>query len=524
MRPGFAFSDFPLSDSLLCILCILTYLSTYFSIKKRLEDVVDKAWSDIKLASEAKRARLDDDLARESYAEHTRILADQYKRKAALLNAWAVEQLRYLKVKEDIKNSHDARVQLSLLEAYEKEMTNITNTSLASLHALDAEIVARRYETKLSSYSYENVPDIRATDTRLKAVWNDLGENSKAKLAVLEDDLARHEFKEKVELWASCFVDSHTKLTAWADEKKKYLNTREEVDSVQKVELQLSLLEAYTVEKTDLTSGSLVALQTISKDVQTAKYSTSLSSWVYPELSHLTSLEKTLLSAWSELDKLGSTKLVWLEDALSREQLRAKVYLRADQHAREHKRLDSWIDEKKQYLKTQEPVDSIDGARLLLRLLAAFDTEQTLVHNTTVVTLKELGNEVLQTTYKSALSQWKYEDPNAVTQRKSKVEDDWKEFASQLRAKKDRLDKALENEIVKENLRLEFAASADGFNRFVRDNISFISARAVTRDPQSGVLGFTVDEFDAYGQQQNAEDDRLLREDGILTVCIAGQP
>lgn len=472
----------------------------------------------MKEESDARRARLDDDLARESYAEHTRLLADQYSRKAALLESWAADQLRYLNVKEDIKSSHDASVQLSLLGACQKEVAATTQTSLASLNVLDQEIVARKYKTTLSEYSYEKVADIRATDARLQTAWASIHKQAASKLSVLEDDLARHEFKERVELWASCFGDSHTKLSSWVDDKGRYLATREQVDSVQRVELQLSLLEAYGHEKVDLTDGALAAFKQLGSDIQCARYSTPLSTWVHPELARLAAVEKAMLASWAALDAQALTKQAWLDDALSREQLRAKVYLRADQHAREHARLATWVAEQKTYLTTQEPIDSIADARLLLRLLGAFDTEQALVWSTTVATLNELGAEILSTTYSSSLSQWKYEDPAAITARKAAAEAAWKEFATLSRTKRTRLDQALESEVAKENLRLEVASAATACSRFVQDSVTFISARTVKRDPQSGVLGFTVDEFEAYGRLQTAEDERVTKEAAVLSV------
>lgn len=61
---------------------------------------MESSWQAMQTATTDKRARLDDDLARESYAEHTRLLADQYYRNAAQLDAWAADKLRYLRVKE----------------------------------------------------------------------------------------------------------------------------------------------------------------------------------------------------------------------------------------------------------------------------------------------------------------------------------------------------------------------------------------------------------------------------------------
>ena len=118
----------------------------------------------------------------------------------------------------------------------------------------------------------------------------------------------------------------------WASDKKKYLNIREQVDSVEKAMLHLSLLEAYLREKADLTAGSLVTMDKVFSEVQAAKYTSALSSWIHPDRAALASIANTLKTAWAELDTIPASKKAWLDDALKREQLRARVYLKADQH------------------------------------------------------------------------------------------------------------------------------------------------------------------------------------------------
>jgi hypothetical protein len=49
------------------------------------------------------------------------------------------------------------------------------------------------------------------------------------KKKVLEDDLAREDFREKLELKNKEHINSFTTLKAWIEEKEAYLNKKEEV-------------------------------------------------------------------------------------------------------------------------------------------------------------------------------------------------------------------------------------------------------------------------------------------------------
>jgi hypothetical protein len=96
-----------------------------------------------------------------------------------------------------------ARTQLSLLETYEKDKANKNETkyayffapihtfSVAQLKALGANILDQKYETKYSSYVFENPSEIADRESAVDVKWSLLSELSAEKRNVLDDHLAR---------------------------------------------------------------------------------------------------------------------------------------------------------------------------------------------------------------------------------------------------------------------------------------------------------------------------------------------
>jgi hypothetical protein len=176
------------------------------------------------------------------------------------------EKETYLTRKEVVNSVADAQTQLTLLEAYDKEKVSTTTVSVAQFKQLGAEILAQVYTSQYSEWKFETPEDISsrhaAIDAGMKGNnnlkfknvfiyfligWEKLSALSAIKKEILQDDLARELFKEKVRLLNEEHIDKHDKLQAWADEQEDYLKTREEVLSVNEAHTQLSLFEVYQV-------------------------------------------------------------------------------------------------------------------------------------------------------------------------------------------------------------------------------------------------------------------------------------
>ncbi len=65
-----------------------------------LESAVSKLWTELEAAIIKKRAILDDALARETFVEATRLMAEQHLQEGALLTEWATTQIAYLETTE----------------------------------------------------------------------------------------------------------------------------------------------------------------------------------------------------------------------------------------------------------------------------------------------------------------------------------------------------------------------------------------------------------------------------------------
>ena len=69
------------------------------------------------------------------------------------------------------------------------------------------------------------------------------------KRPILEDDLAREQYKEKIRLLNQQHIDAHKSLSNWITEKEAYLKTKENISSVEQARTQISLLEIYEDDK-----------------------------------------------------------------------------------------------------------------------------------------------------------------------------------------------------------------------------------------------------------------------------------
>ncbi len=102
------------------------------------------------------------------------------------------------------------------------------------------------------------------------------------KLAVLKDDLAREDFREKVELQNSEHEAAYAVLQAWIADTEAYLKKKEVCDSVRSSQVALNALSVYDKAKAALTAGNAAAFHKLGAAILEAKYA-ALSSYVFPK-------------------------------------------------------------------------------------------------------------------------------------------------------------------------------------------------------------------------------------------------
>eukprot|EP00041_Stephanoeca_diplocostata_P039173 m.1595633 g.1595633 ORF g.1595633 m.1595633 type:complete len:371 (-) comp25342_c0_seq39:7209-8321(-) len=237
-----------------------------------------------------KREILDDDLARELYAAETRLMAGQHQDAFAVIQKWSDEKLEYLKAREaeiknyegnhylDVQTVGEAKLQLTLLDTFEKDKAAMTSANVASMKKLGQDVLARKYETKHSTYVYEKPEEIQANEQAVDTAWSELETESALKRPILDDHLARNEFQEKVRLWVKSHESIHQNITKWYNDKEAYLKVKETINSSDDARFQLATLAAFEKNKTDLTAAQVVPMQSLGADVREAKHSSAHST------------------------------------------------------------------------------------------------------------------------------------------------------------------------------------------------------------------------------------------------------
>ena len=83
-----------------------------------------------------------------------------HQKVAESLAAWASERLVYLKTKEVILSSVDAKKHLSLLEAFNMEKAETMEDGLQGLKTLGNDIRTAKYSTEHSQWSYAKPQEV----------------------------------------------------------------------------------------------------------------------------------------------------------------------------------------------------------------------------------------------------------------------------------------------------------------------------------------------------------------------------
>jgi len=242
----------------------------------------------------------------------------QHKSRFEKLQSWIAEKTAYLQTKEHITSVSQAQLQLRLLDAYDKESTAVHDGSFHQLKALGGTIVAEKYERS---------HDIQSREAEIQSGFQKLNELSKAKRPVLDDDLAREIFKEKVLLLNQQHVANHAKLEGWIHEKEAYLKKKEAINSVSEANTQISLLDAYDDEQKTTNDSAVKALKALGANILAQKYDTQYSKWSFENPNEIHNREKHVDDKFKELHGLSADKRKVLEADLHREQEKERLRL-----------------------------------------------------------------------------------------------------------------------------------------------------------------------------------------------------
>jgi len=457
-------------------------------VKKR-ESTVDEKWQLLSQLSEEKKKVLEDDVAREDFAAKTRLLNRTHIDKHSSLSSWVQEKENYLKTKEAISSVGEALTHLSLLEAYTKDKESQTEGALAQWKKLGADILAAKYATSYSSYVFETPEEVKSRESQIDEKWKLLTQLSEEKKKVLDDDLAREEYKEKTKMMNRNHVSKFDILSSWISEKEAYLKEREAVSSLLEAETLLSLFSTYEQDKVGMTDANVAQLNKLGAEILARKYETSYSSWAFETPEEVKKREGEVQSKWTLLSELSAEKKKVLDDHKAREEFKERVRLMNRNHIVAAASLTSWSVEKENYLKRKEEIDSISQALTQLILLEAFDKDRNSMKDRNVEQLKKLGAEILGSKYSTSYSSWALETPEEVQTRESQIDQKWTLLSQLSQEKKKVLEADLAREQEKERLRLEFAHLAAEFLRWGKETSDVLSAAH---------FGFNLEEVEAY--------------------------
>eukprot|EP00004_Rigifila_ramosa_P009734 TRINITY_DN213_c0_g1_i1.p1 TRINITY_DN213_c0_g1~~TRINITY_DN213_c0_g1_i1.p1 ORF type:complete len:1246 (-),score=385.52 TRINITY_DN213_c0_g1_i1:64-3723(-) len=452
----------------------------------------DKAVADFFAQLEAlekkKRPVLEDDLAREEFKERMLALLKSHEDSHAKILKWVVEKEKYVATKETIDSVPEARSQLIVLEKYEREQDAMHSGSVVPLKELGDKILASlEYKTEYSQWTCPKPQDISDRFAALIAA-------GQKKRPVLEDHLAREEFKAKMLAMLQSHEDLHAIVLKFVVEKEAYVAIKEVIDSVPEARAQLVIFEKYAREQDVMYNGSAIPLKELGdKILASLEYKTEYSQWTCPKPQDISDRFAALIAA-------GQKKRPVLEDHLAREEFKEKTNLLAKSHEESNNNIMEWIAEKEAYLAVKEVSTTVAEARAQLTTLDKYEREKESMHSGSVVPLKELGAQILAQEYKTEYSQWKYPTPADITNREKTIDDKWASLSASSAAKKAVLEADLAREVEKERLRLEFAHMAAQLERWSKETID---------NAQMSTFGFNLQEVEAYRATMDAENKAL---------------
>lgn len=234
------------------------------------------------------------------------------------LSAWLREQNAFLGTKEEVTSTGAAYYHLNKMVAYENEAKAIQAGSVAELGKLGRE---------LQDNKFEGSAEVASREAQVAAGLKENEALASHKRAVLEDGLAREQFKEPVMLLADQHRAKFDLVMAWAADRVAYLQTPAAVDSISAAKLQLSLLDAFEQNKEDQARTAVAALKAMGARILAARFEGRFSQWAFEPQSDITQREAAVEGEWQRMATLAAAKREALLADLQREERKEQLRL-----------------------------------------------------------------------------------------------------------------------------------------------------------------------------------------------------
>ncbi|KAJ5072076.1 alpha-actinin-2 [Anaeramoeba ignava] len=336
-------------------------------------------------------------------------LAIQHRSRFDKLIEYSADKQKYLEFREEISSVSAANLHLRLLDRFEKENETVINTGVANLRKLSEELVREKYE---------NSTEIQKNDKIIDEKFKKLDELAKIKRPILDDHLKREEFIEKVRQMNDEHKDKYDQIHKWYLDKKRYLETREEINSVPDASKNLRILELYVNEFKSTCDTLVDEFMKLGKDTAAQKYETKFSGYVFNEtkyqgktfganqLDKILQRNQEIQKFLRELENLEKTKKIILDDHLKREEFIEKARQMNAEHLDRLAHLSQWVESKEQYLNTMETINSVVEARRQLEFFGSYSNEFNKYTNGQLAEFVTLGKDLLAQHYKTEHSEY----------------------------------------------------------------------------------------------------------------------
>jgi len=230
------------------------------------------------------------------------------------------------------------------------------------------------------------------------------------------------------------------KLEHFYNEKKKYLDFREKINSSSEALKQLQILESCRNEIQHINNSAVADLVNRGDLLRSERFEFK---------NDVTNRENQIKSYFAKLNQLHDEKKPVLEDDLAREKYKEETYLRVREHELLGDNIISWYKIKEQDLEHRENVESSAIGTTLLNELATYEKEKENILKSHSEPLKDLGKFIIARAYHH-LSHWEFPESTVIHAREKDTDDKFSNLNKLSAEKKKFLEDALQRELYKE--------------------------------------------------------------------------
>jgi spectrin beta, non-erythrocytic 2 len=487
---------------------------------RALDAALEKLWAALEKQVGEKEATLQDDLARELFAEDSRLLLQQYDSKDRELMGWLGSTLAQVEKRDESRHSSSARRVLNALAILKRDVER-----MGAVVAAQGELLGRLhkcvFKSSRSAWSISNMKELEANFAALKQQFDSLPAAIERKRELLEDDLARLLCAETTRLHAGQHESKFEELDGWMREKAVYASKEETAASVYEAKANLYVLQSL---QSDMV-GRLVDVDTqvaLGETIVDASYSSQLSQWRFEGASDVANRDASLEDSWDALEQLVATKRAALADTVERLTFAETTRMLANQCFAQVPELEGVISRVRLRLLAQWPVRSLGEARIAVRVWQSLSDEVGTELQAGLAELAGRAREVAGRKFASALSSYAYERMSELDGVVARLQSGVNELHELLRRKRDEVGEAMRREQSRQEMSVGFATSAEQLMRTAADTCSWAQVIiGVTGSPETTLTwGGTLADVRVYqGGLQREMNERQTRMTQLMGTC-----